>query len=61
MSAIPLRFAVLFLTLAGVAAAQTNHRTITNTVRNALGVPTAGFGRIDASSVSGQIVARVEW
>jgi len=33
--------------------------------RNAAGVPTAGFGRIDASSVSGQrngqIVARVEW
>jgi hypothetical protein len=33
--------------------------------RNAAGVPTAGFGRIDATSVScqrnGQIVARVEW
>jgi hypothetical protein len=31
----------------------------------ALGVPTSGFGRIDASSVSGQRngqgVARVEW
>jgi hypothetical protein len=34
-------------------------------VYNAAGVPTAGFGRIDASSVSGQrngqIIARVEW
>jgi len=33
--------------------------------RNPAGVPTAGFGRIDASTVSGQrngqIVARVEW
>jgi hypothetical protein len=33
--------------------------------RNSAGVPTAGFGRIDASAVSGQrngqIVARVEW
>ena len=33
--------------------------------RNSAGVPTAGFGRIDASTVSGQrngqIVARVEW
>jgi hypothetical protein len=34
-------------------------------LRNAAGVPTSGFGRIDASTVSGQrngqIVARVEW
>ena len=33
--------------------------------RNAAGVPTSGFGRIDASTVSGQrngqIVARLEW
>jgi hypothetical protein len=33
--------------------------------RNAAGIPTSGFGRIDASTVSGQrngqIVARVEW
>ena len=34
-------------------------------LRNAAGVPTSGFGRIDASTVTGQrngqIVARVEW
>ena len=34
MTAVPLRFAVFFLALAGVAAAQTNHGTITGTVQD---------------------------